>query len=273
MCCCLDGIRHECAQQALHQAHEETHDAGASRRSAPTPACRQRGNAAPHASVTLERGGYGHVVHSLYCLRLVSSLGSPGNTLARAARAAPRLRMLVSTAARLAVEVRSSAQVSLRLGPASFRGLGDHGAGASPSTPPCSALVLLLVGLISEVALALLVGLEVRLVPPGALQPEDGRRHQSFLSADLPQSGHVLSGGSENLLHRFELVSAFLTLVLVERHGRPRRIGCCENQAYRRGKDTGAQARIQALFAGLRAATGAATGATSSPSLTEIRIR
>src|SRR5262249_13723543 len=78
-------------------------------------------------------------------------------------------------------------------------------------------LRLLLVGA-DEVALVLLVGLEVGFVPAGALQTEHGRRNQ-FLEATLATRRALAERRVGDLLHHLGVELAGLTLVLVERHG------------------------------------------------------
>src|SRR4029077_8785753 len=68
-----------------------------------------------------------------------------------------------------------------------------------------------------EVALVFLVGLEVRLVPAGALQAKDRRRDQ-LLQLLLAAGGALGQRFIADLLHHLEVELAGLAFVFVERH-------------------------------------------------------
>src|SRR5690606_13622950 len=72
---------------------------------------------------------------------------------------------------------------------------------------------------VDQVALLVLVGLEVGLVPAAALEAEHGRGHQ-LLQLVPAAFGAFLQWRVGDLLQHFDLRAAGRTLVLVEWHGR-----------------------------------------------------
>src|SRR5258708_34139560 len=77
-----------------------------------------------------------------------------------------------------------------------------------------------ILGRVSQIALVLLVALEIGFVPAAALEPEHGGRHQPG-QLRLTAMRAFLEQRIADFLHGLQCVAATLALILVKRHGIP----------------------------------------------------